>query len=153
MFKTLHTKQMNGCRWCWQFLEKRQESCVPCCVWPNGSSCYHQLKPSGSGCGGESWWPCIVCELADSDELAFYCPALAWGDARPWGAHHSRVRSVRRELLQWAIDSPTTAPSIIAASGTSSAAGYDEMSDSVISDVMSEVGSEADWGGVWQRPN
>ena len=35
----------------------------------------------------------------------------------------------------------------------SSAAGYDEMSDSVISDVMSEVGSEADWGGVWQKAN
>ena len=67
------------------------------------------------------------------------------------------MRSVRREFPQWAIDSPTTAPSAIAASGTSSAAGYDEMSDSVISDVMSEVGSEvdseADWGGVWQKPN
>ena len=96
-------------------------------------------------------WPCIVCEIAESDEIAFYCFALAWGDARPWGARHSRVRSVRRELLQWAIDSPTTAPSTIAATGTSSAAGYDEMSDSVISDVMSEVGSEADWGGVWQK--
>ena len=106
---------------------------------------------------GELWWPCIVCEIAESDELAFYCPALAWGDARPWGAHHSRVRSVRRELPQWASDSPTTAPSTIAASGTSSAAGYDEMSDSVINDVMSDVGSEvvseADWGGVWQMPN
>ena len=128
---------------------------MPCCVWSNGSSCYHQLKPSGSGDGGEFWWPCIVCETAESDELAFYCLALAWGDARPWGAHHSRVRSVRRELLQWAIDSPTTAPSAIAASGTSSAAVYDGMSDLVISDVMSEVcsevDSEADWGGVWQK--
>ena len=148
---------MGGWPWGWKFLENGPKSCVPCCVWSNGSSSYHQLTPIGPGERGEFWWPCIVCEIAESDELAFDCPALAWGDARPWGAHHSRVRSVRRELLQWAIDSPTTAPSTIPSSGTSSAAGYDEMSDSVISDVMSEVGSEvgseADWGGVWHKPN
>ena len=30
-------------------------------------------------------------------ELAFYCPALAWQNARPLGVHVSRLR--RREIL------------------------------------------------------
>ena len=34
-------------------------------------------------------------------ELVFYCPALAWQNARPWGVHVSRL--CRREAL-----SPTT---------------------------------------------
>ena len=42
--------------------------------------------------GLDTWWPCIVIWEENTLELAFYCPALAWQNARPWGVHVSRLR-------------------------------------------------------------
>ena len=84
----------------WQFLTAGPSRCIQCFVYGDGS--LGQLTELGTPTSGfETWWPCIVIWEEHRFELAFYCPALALQNARPWGVHASRLR--RREML-----SPTT---------------------------------------------
>ena len=89
-FQTLETIRRPGA-FGWQFWEAGPSSCVPAFVWADGSP--RQLTEYGTQQLTEyaQWWPCIVL-LCDGDLLPFYCPALAWMLARPWGVHISRVR-------------------------------------------------------------
>ena len=80
----------------WQFLTAGPSRCIRCYVLCDGSP--QQRLPLGATTSGfDMWWPCIVLWQEGTSELAFYCPALAWQNARPWGVHVSRVR--RREIL------------------------------------------------------
>ena len=47
---------------------------------------------------GEQFWPCICLNITPNVAglLPFYCPALAWQNARPWWVHVSRVRRLVR---------------------------------------------------------
>ena len=84
----------------WQFLTAGPSRCIQCFVYCDGAR--GRLTELGTPTSGfETWWPCIVIWEENTLELAFYCPALAWQNARPWGVHVSRLR--RREIL-----SPTT---------------------------------------------
>ena len=68
----------------WQFLTAGPSRCIQCFVYCDGS--LGQLTELGTPTSGfETWWPCIVIWEENTLELAFYCPALAWQNARPWG--------------------------------------------------------------------
>ena len=92
LFYTLKT--IRGPRqWGWKFWNAGASQCISCFVYADGSST--QLLPLGeSGSAQECWWPCIVLWEDGQAVLAFYCPALAWANARPWGVHVSRIRSL-----------------------------------------------------------
>ena len=66
---------------------------IPCLVWADGTP-QNQATPLGPTQPGEQWWPCICLNVnPDANGLIpFYCPALAWGNSRPWWVHVSRVR-------------------------------------------------------------
>ena len=80
----------------WAFWNSRYEPqpCIPCLVWANGRSNESQTTPMTQPQGDETWWPCICLNVTPnaSGLLPFYCPALAWGNSRPWWVHYSRVR-------------------------------------------------------------
>ena len=92
LFYTLKT--VRGPRqWGWKFLNAGASQCVCCFVYADGSPT--QLLPLGeSRSAQECWWPCLVIREECEAVLPFYCPALAWANARPWGVHVSRVRSL-----------------------------------------------------------
>jgi len=94
-FQTLSTIRRPGL-YGWRFLTAGPSRCIQCFVYCDGSP--RQLSELGTTASGfDTWWPCIVIWDGASSELPFYCPALGWQDARPWGVHVSRVR--RREIL------------------------------------------------------
>ena len=92
LFYTMKT--IRGPRqWGWKFLNAGASQCVCCFVYADGSPT--QLLPLGeSRSAQECWWPCLV--LWEDKQAVFLCccPALAWANARPWGVHVSRVRSL-----------------------------------------------------------
>jgi len=92
LFQTLETVRRPG-SYGHQFWTAGPSSCVPAFVWADGSP--QQLTEYGTQQLTEyaMWWPCIVlvCD-AQTPVLPFYCPALAWQQARPWGVHVTRVR-------------------------------------------------------------
>ena len=92
LFQTLETIRRPG-SFGWRFREAGPSSCVPAFVWADGSP--QQLTEYGTQQLTEyaKWWPCIVlvCD-AQTLVLPFYCPALAWQGARPWGVHITRLR-------------------------------------------------------------
>ena len=80
----------------WQFWTAGRSRCIQCFVYCDGSLA--QLTELGAPTPGfETWWPCSVIWEENTFELAFYCPALAWQNARPWGVHVSRLH--RRVML------------------------------------------------------
>ena len=84
----------------WKIWQAGPSACVQCYVYCDGSPT--QATELGTPTSGfETWWPCIVIWEGHTLELAFYCPAHAWQNARPWGVRVSRLRL--REIL-----SPTT---------------------------------------------
>ena len=75
----------------WAFRMATPSDCIRCAVWANGS--HDQSSPLGEPRGDEQWWPCII--LPGGGTLVpFYCPALAWQNARPWEVNATRVRRV-----------------------------------------------------------
>ena len=67
-----------------------------CLCFSDGASSASQQTPyTGESFGHPQWWHCIVA-FADPASIivSMYCPALAWGGARPWGIHVSRLRRV-----------------------------------------------------------
>ena len=90
-------------------------NCVPAFVWADGSQ-QQQLTEYGTQQLTEyaKWWPCIVL-VCDGKVWPFYCPALAWQRARPWGVHPSRVRRREFEIL------PPAMPSIVDSSAAAAA--------------------------------
>ena len=80
----------------WAFYNRRHDpdQCIPCLVWADGRSEVSQCTPLGQPRGDEQWWPCICLNITPDAHglLPFYCPALAWGNSRPWWVHKSRVR-------------------------------------------------------------
>ena len=91
----LNTKRSIGMSG-WAFAQARATDYVAGVVWADGS--HAQLSPLIQPRAGEQWWPCIFLNdpfsLACPSQRAFYCPALAWMDARPWTVHEDRVREV-----------------------------------------------------------
>ena len=80
----------------WAFFNSTHSQIVHCLVWADGSPC--QTTPLSTPTSGERWWPCIIIMSSTSSEQAhvpFYCPALAWSNARPWMVHISRIRKVQ----------------------------------------------------------
>ena len=75
----------------WSFRCARPDTCIPCLVWADGTP--GQREPLSELRGGEQWWPCIVIP-GEGPLVPFYCPALAWANARPWMVHVSRIRRV-----------------------------------------------------------
>ena len=82
----------------WQFRGANGGQCIACLVWANGT--HEQSTTLTTPHVGEQWWPCIVLNIAPTPDgkVPFYCPALAWQNARPWDVHISRVRRVGRCL-------------------------------------------------------
>ena len=92
LFYTLKTIRCPR-QWGWKFMNAGASQCVCCFVYADGSPT--QLLPLGeSRSAQECWWPCLVIWEENEAVLPFYCPALAWANARPWGVHVSRVRSL-----------------------------------------------------------
>ena len=88
----------------WKFWTAGPSRCIACFVDSDG--CELQLTPLGTAASGiEIWWPCIVIWQVDTPGLPFYCPALAWQNARPWGVHDSPLRL--RECL------PSAPPAVL----------------------------------------
>lgn len=90
----LRTKPKIG-KWGWLFRTAAHVDFQHAAVWSDGTK-GSQISPMGThALPYEQWWPCVVLPSAESLELVpFICPALAWQDARPWGAHVSRIRIV-----------------------------------------------------------
>ena len=80
----------------WAFRHAKPRDYLCGVVWADGSP--DQSAPLVALRAGETWWPCIflkdACSLADPTQRPFYCPALAWMNARPWPVHVDRVRTV-----------------------------------------------------------
>lgn len=63
-----------------------------CVVWADGTKS-GQTTPLGTPSTHQcQWWPCII--MATTEMVPFFCPALAWSNARPWDVHASRLRKV-----------------------------------------------------------
>ena len=75
----------------WSFRQSDMKSITNCLVWADGTHC--QETPLTLPSSNERWWPCIVLmdDSAHLDLKPFYCPALAWQNARPWYVHVSRI--------------------------------------------------------------
>ena len=92
LFYTLNRIQRPR-QWGYKFLNAGASQCVCCFVYADGSPT--QLLPIGEPRSAqECWWPCVVIWEENETVLPVYCPALAWANARPWGVHASRVRSL-----------------------------------------------------------
>ena len=78
----------------WSFRSCGHDHCIACLVWADGTHCQSTALVATQA--GEQWWPCVVLNVAPTSggTLPFYCPALAWQNARPWFAHVSRLRCV-----------------------------------------------------------
>ena len=96
------------------------DQCLPCLIWADGT--HNQETPLGPPQPGEQWWPCICLNVNPDANglLPFYCPALAWGNSRPWMAHVSRVRRLVGRPPQQA--PPSTSTTTTASSSTNSTA-------------------------------
>ena len=44
------------------------------------------------------WWPAIFGIVGPDGLVPYYCPALAWANARPWFSHSSRAFAVQGEV-------------------------------------------------------
>ena len=81
----------------WAFHQAEPSDYVCGAVWACGS--HEQSAPLVAPRAGERWWPCIFLKdahwlSANPTQRPFYCPALAWMNARPWPVHVDRVRIV-----------------------------------------------------------
>ena len=80
----------------WAFRHAEPSDYLCGVVWADGSP--EQSAPLVAPRAGETWWPCIFLKdaysLANPTQRPFYCPALAWMNARPWRVHVDRVRIV-----------------------------------------------------------
>ena len=81
----------------WAFYDHDLSWYVPCLVWADGKK-GSQTTPYVQPEPWEHWWPCICLNITPNAAglLPFYCPALAWQNARPWWVHVSRVRRLVR---------------------------------------------------------
>jgi len=95
LFKVVYQVKKPG-QWAYKFMAAGPAGCKKCFVFADGSQA-QQLTPftetEQTIFDWNRWWPCIVVYDPDSDTWAFYCPALAWMRARPWGVHWTRVFS------------------------------------------------------------
>jgi hypothetical protein len=80
----------------WAFRQAEPSDYLCGLVWADGTP--EQSAPLVAPRAGERWWPCIFLkdayDLAKPTQRPFYCPALAWQNARPWDVHVDRVRIV-----------------------------------------------------------
>jgi len=78
----------------WSFRATNSSDYVHCVVWADGTR--NQERPLTFPVRpDEQWWPCIaIVDYPFPALVPFYCPALAWMDARPWLVHTSRIRRV-----------------------------------------------------------
>ena len=70
------------------------KQCIACLVWADGS--HEQSTALVASQPRERWLPCIVLNVApdSAGTIPFYCPALAWQNARPRDVHVSRLRCI-----------------------------------------------------------
>lgn len=82
----------------WMSRSAAPSHCIACLVWADGT--HSQSTSLTAPLPGEQWWPCIILDVEPTSAglVPFYCPALAWQDARPWAVHISRVRSVGNRM-------------------------------------------------------
>ena len=73
-------------------------------------------------------------------ELAFYCPALAWQHARPWGVHVSRLR--RRVVLPCV---PTTPAVLHSLPTPDSVLPLDNALQTTANDTTDAESSDTEW--------
>ena len=94
----VNTKRMIGGSG-WAFSRAQGSDFVCGVVWADGT--HNQELPIQWAAGkpsraDERWWPCVCLSepLLHTGLLPFYCPAIAWDDARPWMVHPDRVRFI-----------------------------------------------------------
>lgn len=79
----------------WAFSEAQDSDFAYGVVWADGTHGQEQPMQYPTS-ADERWWPCVWLRepLPHTALLPFYCPALAWSDARPWRVHPNRVRII-----------------------------------------------------------
>ena len=58
------------------------------------------------------WWPAIFGIVGPDGLVPYYCPALAWANARPWFSHSSRAFAVQGEVPLFIFAPPPPPPEI-----------------------------------------